>query len=42
MEELSGFQPAPATTSKDFPPVNWRDLRDWLDLIDRNGLLLRI
>src|SRR5215472_14883809 len=42
MEELSGFQPASAATSKDCPPVNWRDLRDWLDLIDRNGLLLRI
>ena len=42
MEELTGFQPRPATMSKDCPAVRWRDLRDWLVLIENNGRLLRI
>jgi len=42
MEELTGFQPRPATMSKDCPAVRWRDLRDWLVLIENSGRLLRI
>jgi hypothetical protein len=42
MEELTGFQSTPATALKDHSTVRWRDLRDWLALIDDNGRLLRI
>src|ERR1700730_3654971 len=42
MEELTGFQSTQATALKDHSAVRWRDLRDWLALIDDNGRLLRI
>ena len=35
--------PAPPTApAKDAPQVSWRDLREWIALIERNGELQRI
>lgn len=42
MEELMDLQSRPAATVQDRPPVRWRDLRDWLALVDRDGGLVRI
>ena len=42
MEELTALQSAPATALKDYSPVRWRDLREWLALIDDKGQLLCI
>jgi UbiD family decarboxylase len=41
MEERTGRRSVPATALKD-APVGWRDLREWLALIDASGRLLRI
>ena len=30
------------TTPSEPPPVAWRDLREWLSLVEANGLLKRI
>src|SRR4051794_20719884 len=36
-------EPAPSVTpAKDAPQVNWRDLREWIALLERNGELQRI
>lgn len=42
MEQLMDLQSMPATTVRDRPPVRWRDLRDWLALVDHDGGLVRI
>src|SRR5262245_46513122 len=33
---------APPTATKEAPAVNWRDLREWIALIERNGELKRV
>lgn len=33
---------APPTATKDGPEVSWRDLREWIALIERNGELKRV
>ncbi len=42
MEELREVHSKPATAANDRPAIRWRDLRDWLALVDDNGGLLRI
>ena len=45
MEERITQRPEPAAAARAAPdtaPVGWHDLRDWLALIDANGLLKRI
>src|SRR5262250_1637494 len=42
MEELTSFRSLPAAAAKDYSALRWRDLRDWLALIDNNGRLRRI
>src|SRR5262245_54292035 len=42
MEERILEPSATPTPSQDVQPVGWRDLREWLALIDANGLLQRI
>ena len=42
MEERILEPSAPRAPSQDLQPVGWRDLREWLALIDANGLLQRI
>jgi hypothetical protein len=41
MEEQISRGSVPTTALKD-APVGWRDLREWLALIDASGRLLRI
>jgi UbiD family decarboxylase len=42
MEERVGKRSGSATVFKNEAPVGWRDLREWLALIEANGRLLRI
>jgi len=40
-DRIAGHSPAEAITGG-AAPVAWRDLRDWLDLVEANGLLKHI
>lgn len=42
MEEQSGIGPAAAAEDVSSHTVAWRDLREWLDLVERHGELKRI
>ena len=42
MEETYGTSPATGTAGREIPPAQWRDLRDWLSLVERHGELQRI
>src|SRR6185312_10563504 len=42
MEQHIAEPIAPPTATKDAPAVNWRDLREWVALIERNSELQRI
>jgi hypothetical protein len=42
MEERLTERPRTAVTAAHGPQTEWRDLREWLSLIERNGLLQRI
>src|SRR5262249_48103961 len=42
MEELRDIRSKPATAATHCSAVPWRDLRDWLTLVDNAGRLLRI
>ena len=42
MEHRIAHQPDAAAQASDVTPVGWRDLRDWLSLIEAHGLLQRI
>ena len=41
-DRIAGHSPAETITGAAGPPVAWRDLRDWLDLVEANGLLKHI
>ena len=41
-DRIAGHSPAERITGAAGPPVTWRDLRDWLDLVEANGLLKHI
>ena len=42
MEELSNLRTAPASRAQDQSAVRWRDLREWLALVDADGRLMTI
>ena len=42
MEDPTAPRPMPATAPADRAPVRWRDLRDWLALVEADGRLQRI
>lgn len=42
MEEIGTLPELPANPAHEGPGVVWRDLRDWLDLVERHGQLKRI
>src|SRR5438132_13172301 len=42
MEQFVAPPSAPAAPSADSPQVSWRELREWVALIERNGELQRI
>jgi UbiD family decarboxylase len=42
MEELSNLQAGPAAAAKHHSPIPWRDLREWLALVDADGRLMTI
>jgi UbiD family decarboxylase len=42
MEESIDFKSISAATVENRLPVRWRDLREWLALVERNGRLVRI
>jgi len=42
MEQRIAELSSPVASAKDGAPVNWRDLRDWMALIEAHGLLQRI
>ena len=41
-DRIAGHSPAETITGAAGPPVAWRDLRDWIALVEANGLLKRI
>jgi hypothetical protein len=42
MEHRIADSAPPTAPAKDAPQVSWRDLREWIALIERNGELQRI